>query len=451
MPRQLQAIGGSLAAWGKRRPSTRPSGWIWPVSAVAVAILILVVSLAASSHQRHEAGFDVLDEGAHYDYVVHLAHGGVPRSGDLYTQQTLRIISCVGEYNVAPHGCAAKHRNPVTVPPDGYSYEAAQQPPLGYLPYLLTIQTDGSSQQALQDARWGGFAWSVVGAGLLVWVAWMLELSLIELAAVLAICLLSPVEIHSVATVTNDSAALPAGAAVVATYLLSRRLRRPMIVTGLVVGLIVGLMKGLFLVAPLVVLLGVVFADVSQRRRPTRADIWMRYGCSAAMFVGAVVSYAAWFLIQDARATVPPSIVLHALEGSSITSHLRATTILVGIQNGLSDLIAYATAPLYWMWNLAIYGCLVGLLLLKGPVGRVSQRAAALAVLVGIVVLGAGIPLLNFVLGHYDFYSPPRYALPLLPVIALVVVRTLRTRGVLLVGIALPALAVIDQLVTGQF
>jgi hypothetical protein len=424
---------------------------VWPVSAVAIAILVLLVSIAASSHQRHEAGFDVLDEGAHYDYVVHLAHGDLPRSGDRYTQQTLRIISCVGEYNVPPHGCSAEHRNPVTVPPDGYSYEAAQQPPLAYLPYLLTIQTYGSSQQSLQDARWGGLLWSVVGAGLMVWVAWMLDLSLIESAAVLAICLLSPVEIHSIATVTNDSAALPAGAAVVATHLLSRRLKRPMIVAGLVVGLIVGLMKGFFVVAPFVVLLAVVFEDVAHRRRPTRSDIWMRYGCSAAMFLGVIVSYAAWFLFQDARASVPPSIVLHALEGSSITSHLRAATILVGIQNGLSDLVAYAAAPLYWIWDVAIYGCLVGLLLLKGPVGRISQRAAALAVLCGIVALGVGIPLFDFVLGHYDFYAPPRYALPLLPVIAIVMVRTLRTRGVLLVGIALPALAVIDQLVSGQF
>jgi hypothetical protein len=412
---------------------------------------MLLVSIAASSQQRHEAGFDVLDEGAHYDYVVRLAHGDLPRSGDRYTQQTLRIISCVGEYNVSPHGCAVKHRNPAVVPPDGYSYEAAQQPPLAYLPYLLTIQTDGSSQQALQDARWGGFIWSVVGAGLLVWVAWMLELSLFELAALLAICLLSPVETHSIATVTNDSAGVPAGAAIVATYLVSLRRKKPMVVAGLAVGLVVGFMKGFFVVAPLVVLAAVFFADIAHRRRPTRADLWERYGCSAAMFVGVVVSYAAWFLMQNARASIPPSTVLHALEGFAPTSHLRPTTILVGIQNGLSDLVAYANAPLYWIWNLAIYGSLVGLLVLKGPVGRISQRASALAILFGIVALGLAVPLLNYIVGHYDFYSPPRYALPLLPIVALVVVRALRTRGLLIVGLALPALAVIDQLVTGQF
>jgi hypothetical protein len=412
----------------------------------------LLVSLAASNHQRHEAGFDVLDEGAHYDYVVRLAQGHLPRSGDPLTQQTLRILSCVGATGVPPHGCAAEHRNAATAAPaGGYSYEAVQQPPLGYLPYLLTIQTGGSSQQALDSARWGGFIWSVVGAGLLVWVAWLLELSLIELVAVLAICLLSPVETHSIATVTNDSAAVPAGAAIVATYLVSRRREKPMVVIGLLVGLIVGLMKGLFVVAPLVVLAAVVFADIARRRRPTREDVWVRYGCSVAMFVGVVVSYAAWFLIQNARASVPPSTVLHALEGFATTPHLRLTTILTGIENELSDLSAYVPAPLYWIWDLAIYGTLAGLLVLKGPVGRVSQRAAALAIFFGIVALGVAFPLLNFIEGHYDFYTPQRYALPLLPIIAFVAIRAMRTRAVLAVGIALPALAVIVQLVNAQF
>ncbi len=211
-------------------------------------------------------------------------------------------------------------------------------------------------------------------------------------------------------------------------------------------------MKGLFVVAPFVVLAALIFSDIARRRRPTRDDIWVRYGCSAAMFVGAVISYVAWVLIQDARAIVSPSIVLHALEGGSVTSHLRVTTILAGIQNGLSELMAYVpSAPLYWIWDVAIYGTLAGLLVLKGPVGRVSERAAALAVFVGIVALAVGFPVLNYLEGHYNFTTPKRYVLPLLPIIALVAIRAMRTRGVFVVGIAVPALAVIVQLVTHQF
>jgi hypothetical protein len=88
---------------------------------------------------------------------------------------------------------------------------------------------------------------------------------------------------------------------------------------------------------------------------------------------------------------------------------------------------------------------------LKGPVGRLSERAAALAVFFGVVALAVGFTLLNFVEGHYDFVAPQRYALPLLPIVALVALRAMRTRGVLVVGIALPALAVTYQLATSQF
>jgi hypothetical protein len=421
------------------------------ISAIAIAICVLLVSIAASNHQRHEAGIDILDEGDHYDYVVQLSQGHLPRSGTRLTQETLRMISCVGEYESPIKGCEAKHRNPAAVSAQGYSYEGILQPPLAYLPYLLTVDPSGYSQASLEDARWGGVIWAVVGAGLLVWIGWMLDLNLLELTGVLAICLLCPVETRAISNVTTDSAAIPAGAAVVATYLLSRRLLRPMVVTGLLVGLIVGFMKGLFVLAPFIVLMSLVFADVARRHRPTKAEFMSRYGCAVAMFIGASASYAAWLLIQDARAVVPPSTVLHAVEGFSVASHLRVTTVLSGVQLGLSDLIAYVPAPLYWIWDVAVYGSLVGLVALRGPVGRISQRATALAIFLGIVALALAFPLINFIEGHYDFYAPSRYALPALPIIAVLVMRTLRTRAVVIIGILLPALAIGFQLTTTQF
>lgn len=447
---QLKESPRPLLAWATRRPSARRGSRVWLVSGIIMAIAVLGTCAWVSNGQRHEAGFDVLDEGAHYDYVVHLAHGHVPRSGDVLTQSTLRMLSCIGAFELPSQGCAAKDRNPTIEPAAGYSYEAVQSPPLGYLPYLLTIQTNGYSQAALDDARWGGFVWGIVASGILVWVAWMADLSLLELLGLLVVCLLSPIQIHAMATVTNDSAALPAGAIVAATYVLSRRRRQPMIIAGLLVGVLVGFMKGLFIVAPFVVLVAVLFSDVARRYRPSRDEIWVRYGCSLAMLVGSVVSYAAWLLIVDVRAAVPPSVVLHAVQGFSTTSHLSITTVLDGVQNGLSDFIAYAPAPLYWIWNLAVYGSLAGLLFLQGPVGRTSQRAAALAIFVGIAALALAFPLLNFIEGHYNFFTPSRYFLPLLPIIGLVVVRTLRGRGVFIVGVVLPALAVIAQLAGNQ-
>jgi len=444
-------------AWANSRPSPQGEsdrvGTVrrWLAWSGVIAIAVLLVSVAAANHQRYAPSFDVFDEGAHYDYVLDLTHGHVPVSGDRLSQPTMRMLSCLGEVGFPPRGCGVKDRNPASFPAGGYSYESVQQTPLGYLPFLLTAQPNDSPRAALVAARWGGFIWSVVAAGLLVWVGWLSDLSLLELCAALSICLLSPVEVHAAATVTNDSAGVVAGAAVLGTFLAARRRETAMAGIGLVVGLLVGSMKGIFVVAPFVILVAVVIADLSNHHRPQRADFWRRYGCALSMFLGAAVSLPGWLLIQDARATVSPSVVLHALQGFQTTPYLRPSTILAGMENALSDLISYAPAPLYWIWNLSVYGSLAGLLLLQGPVGRPRMRVMASAIFVGMIALALVFPWLNFIEGHYDFNAQVRYALPLLPLVGFVVARSLRTRGLLLIGIALPALAVIDQVAAGQF
>jgi hypothetical protein len=196
---------------------------------------------------------------------------------------------------------------------------------------------------------------------------------------------------------------------------------------------------------------GLLIADIAARRRPVRAEVWRRYGCPLAMLVGAAVAYGAWLLIVDARAIVPVHTVLQALQGFSKTPYPRPSTMLTGVQDGLSTLSSYLPAPLYWLWDFAIFGSLAGLVLLRGPVGRPELRAMALAIFVGIVTLAIAFPLLNFAEGHYDFAAPARYALPILPIVGVVAFRALRARSVLLVGVVLPGLAVIAQLVGGQF
>jgi hypothetical protein len=201
-----------------------------------IAVAVLLVSVAAGNHQRFAPRFDITDEGAHYDYVLDLTHGHIPVSGDRLSQPTMRTISCLGEVGFAPHGCTVEERNPASFPAGGYSYESVAQPPLGYLPFLLTAQPSDAPRAALVSARWGGFIWSVVAAGLLVWVGWLADLSLLELCAVLSVCLLSPVEVHAAATVTNDSAGVVAGAAVLGIFLAARRRGTAMAGVGLAAG-----------------------------------------------------------------------------------------------------------------------------------------------------------------------------------------------------------------------
>ncbi len=223
-----------------------------------------------------------------------------------------------------------------------------------------------------------------------------------------------------------------------------------MVVVGLAVGLLVGLLKGFFILAPFVVLVGVVLDDIGARRGPKRSDLWTRYGCVVAMVVGSLVAYGGWLLLQDAWSTISPSVVLHALQGISTTSHPKPSTMFTGMEQQLSDLLNYSGAPLYWIWNLAVYGSLAGLVVLAGPVARRPLRSAAAAVFIGVVAFAVALPLLNFAEGHYDFYTPARYALPLLPIVGLVLARSMRLRGLVLVGAVLPGAAVVAQVVAGQ-
>jgi hypothetical protein len=451
-------VASSLVAWTQTRPTAGDDGddrrsarrW-WVLWSCLIAIGVLIGSLVSGNTLRHQQSFSILDEGAHYDYVLDLSHGHIPRSGDHLSQDTMRAISCLGAFDQPSHGCRVTTRLPADFAAGGYSYEAVDQPPLGYLPYLLTARPNDAPRQALVSARWGGFIWSVIAAAALIWAGWLAALSLLELCAVLSISLLSPVAVNVSATVTNDSSAVAAGAFVLVTYLVARRRDRPLLLIGLLVGVLTALMKGLFVVAPFTLLVGVVLADIAARRKPTKATIASRYGCVLAMTVGAIVGYGGWLLLVDIRQVVSPSVVLHVLQGFSTTGHVRPSTILVGVESGLSGLIAWVPAPLYWIWNLAVYGSLAGMVVLQGPVGRPQLRAMAAAVFVGILALAVAFPVFNFVEGHYDFAVPTRYALPLLPIIGYVLARSLRGRGLLLIGAILPALAVFDQVYTSQF
>lgn len=346
--------------------------------------------------------------------------------------------------------CGVAQRNPRHYAPLGYSYEA-QQPPLGYIPYVVLAAPGDAPRQALADARWGGTVWTLVAAGLLVVVAAREGLTLLELFALLCICLLSPIEVYSAATVTNDSAAVVAGSMVLLTSSMGRRGGRRMALVGLAVGLVIGLMKGFFLVAPVVLLMAGLLRDLGRTERPSRAELWSRHACDLCMAVGAGIAYVAWVVFQNSRALIPSSVVLHALLGSHTTNHLRWSTIFTGIQDELAMFIPYVPTPLYWLWNLAVFGTLAGLVLLPGR-GRSSvwARSAAISVFAGLVLLAVGYAVLFYLEGHFNYYSEARFALPVLPIIALVVVRAVRRSGLLVVGVLLPGSAAAAQLLVGR-
>jgi len=424
------------------------TNWRWWVLACGLAAGLVAVSVLLGGHQRHTLTFGSLDEQAHYDYVVDLSHSHLPAVGDRYSQPTLRLISCIGVSYHERHGCGIARRNPRLYTPLGYSYEA-HQPPLVYLSYLLVARPNVPPRQAIAAVRRGGTIWAVVAAGLLVTVGSVEGLSILELTALLSICLVSPIAVSAAATVTNDSAGVAAGALVVLTWALSRRKRRPMAMFGLVVGIALGLMKGLFVVAPFVLLVAGLVSDPRVPRRAGWGEWWRRHGNSLCMVLGAAVSYGGWIVVQELRAVAPPSVVVHALLGFSTTALPQWSTIFSSLEQQL--LLLIGSSPLYFIWDLAIFGTLAGTVMLPGPDDHRTLRATAIAVFVGLASLAIGWVLLFYFAGHYNSPSDARFGLPVLPIIALVVVRATRKSGVVILGVAIPGAAAIAQLGAGRF
>lgn len=351
-------------------------------------------------------------------------------------------------------------RNPAEFSPDGYDYEV-QQPPLGYIPYVITAQPNAPPKSAIVDMRWGGAIWVVVSAMLLLVLAILEELPLLGLTALLAISLLGPVEIDTAATVNNDAAAVAIGALGLIVLSLARRRGRSLTWLGLIVGVVIGLTKGLFVVVPAVFVVDAILQEgwhlISGKAQTTLLrslwDALRRHFTETAMLVGAVLSFVGWTLFQSARATTRPSVVLHALMGFQTTSHLQITQIIRGVQQQFSVLIAYyPDAPIDVVWDIVVLGAIVGIVFLRtGSEIRPELRRLCIAVVTGLVALAVFWPTLVFIQGHYSFDAPARYALPLLPIIALILARSSRRIGLVAMGVLLPAAAIVWQLAIAKF
>jgi len=337
---------------------------------------------------------------------------------------------------------------------DGYIYEA-QQPPLGYLPYVATADPRAMPDNALAAARTGGMIWVALSGVLLLAFACLEEMSLLGLAALLATCLLTPIFTLAAATVNNDAAGVAAGAVALIAWSWSRRRPRWGLGLGLVAGVLLGLTKGTLIVVPVALVIAAVVEE--GRRLLSWAGLWnacKRHGCTIAMFVATAAAFGGFIWFQDARATVAPSVVLHALLGFSQVATVQPSTVSTGFSSSLGFFEPYYPYDaLNVLWDVCVFGVLVGVWALKVVPDRVTRRVrgVALGVLAAIVVLAVGWPVLVYIQGHYNFFSSVRYDIPLLPLIAYVIVKGCRNFGIAVVGVALPLACAAVQLGIGKY
>ena len=161
---------------------------------------------------------------------------------------------------------------------------------------------------------------------------------------------------------------------------------------------------------------------------------------------GSLVSTVGFIAWQDARASTAPSVVLHALLGGQMTAYPRWATLERSLQLAFSAYISSAGQPLYWIWNVLIYGSAGGLLLNRGGDRNRALQALAVGTLAAAIALALGFSLLNYFEGHFNYYTPARYFLPLLPILGYLVAKSLRPVPLVFLGVALPGLATISAI-----
>lgn len=433
--------------------------WLWLFCAVTFAAIAVMLSIHAGGFERNANALSPLDEAAHYDYVLKMQNGSIPRWGTRLEQDTILEMACLPSIPTVKGNCKRGYRNPDTAPAAGFSYEV-NQTPLGYLPFLLTVNRHDPPAQAIHNARWGGVIWAGVAAALIIVYAALESLSLLSLAAMLLICLLNPVAVLMEASVTSESVCVTVG---VLTLLAARFLRRNrrlrvQLAVGLGIGVFFDLISGTALVAALGVALSETLADTSWRRSwPRRGEIWRRtrevlsaHAGVLALLVGTAAGFELWAEFQAHRAIVSPAIVGNALQGFAIGNSFSPLAIINSFPDVFSLFSAPAGTGFYGVWNVAVLGSVVGLALTPASGLPIRAWASSTAILITLVFLTIVFPVLWWIDGHFVLATPVRYGLPLIPLIGAALVSTKKRHLIAGVGIVLPILCLIAQHYSGQ-
>lgn len=439
-----------------KRPWT---SWLWLFCALAFAAIAVTLSIHAGAFERNTNALSPLDEAAHYDYVLKLQDGSIPRWGQRIEQDTILEMACLPSIPGVKGNCKREHRDPGTAPAAGFSYEV-NQTPLGYLPFMLTVNRHDRPAQAIHNGRWGGVIWAGVAAALLILYAALEALPLLSLAALLLICLLNPVAVLMEASVTSESVCVTVG---VLTLLAARFLRRNrklwvQLAAGIAAGIFFDLISGTAFVAALGVALTEILVDTSWRTpRPRKGEIRRRIGDMLrrnagviALLVGTVFAFELWAEIQAHRAIVSPSIVGNALMGFAIGNTFSPLAIVNSFPDVFSLFSAPAGTGFYGVWNVAVLGGVVALALVPASGLPIRAWASSLGALITLCVLATLIPILWWLQGHFVLATPVRYGLPIIPLIGVALISTKKPALIAGVGVVLPVLCLVAQHYSGQ-
>jgi hypothetical protein len=283
--------------------------------ALLIAVFVCVIAPVAlvGVHIHENPEFSPIDEAAHLDYVIRIADGGFPRMGQYLQKSTQQLQDCRG---LALHGlvlpaCGAPI---VDNPKFGtvYQYEA-QQPP-GYYALTVPMRWAGIHVLGIDDltaTRLTGLVWLVLGL-LLFWAAGrVMGVPPPVLGAGALLIATAPLVIYTTSYVSNDAAAVFAGALVLFVGALAyKQPGRWMTPVMVLVGLFVGSLK-LNDVLPVVVIsfLFALAAGAKLRGEEEMSVVeavrwwWPRGG---SILLGSIICVVGWLVIERKLAIINP-------------------------------------------------------------------------------------------------------------------------------------------------
>jgi len=414
----LRKVGGALARW------------VGPVLVCVVIPVLLVVS-TIDRHPR----LSPIDEGAHFDYVERIYSRGVPTFGDRFLRSSLREMVCRGtriEGLVLP-ACDAKPLLHDYFPGGAYQYEE-QQPPLYY---AMTAPVAKAAEKVLGVAPLGamrvvGLLWLIAGLLVLWKTSRILNVAPMPMLATLLAITAAPNVVYYSSLVSNDSAGILFGA--LAAYLgaVAYTRGKTYLIPAVILGIAAALTKtscalpvgvvGLILAAAAILGAG----NPSEQRRNMRTT-------GLGMMGGAVAGTLLWVIYYRAAATIEPK---------KLPTFDVLRTGPVNLGNILGQAKSFL-APLtdsynpFGVWNGEVYGLLATLGMLAIVAGlaagayvrertwwSISGPIVLTSLYVGGVIIGIGI------WRAYDINPgvSARYALPMLPLAALILPAGLQRR-----------------------
>jgi hypothetical protein len=399
--------------------------------------LIIFFSLVcfATFDNNQNPHFDAIDEGAHFDYVVNLKNLSIPSWGTQESQKTLRIGDCLGATGGHTGDCSSKSRNPLLFDAaGGYSYEA-QQPPLGYIPFILSNDTGPQPLETLKRMRTTGtFFWSTLIACLVFTLIFFFDVSILASILLSTAIILLPTLTHALSTVTNDTSVFVFAFVWQFFLYFGHSLQKRRDWLGLIVtSVLLGLDKGFNFLLPLSFLL-IAMYQLSLIVQPSKKSktIQKKYRLIKYLTFSSVItcaSYLAFFLYQNARSKVPSSVVLEDLMGFSKTSHIRLHTLLDSINNVFTPYIGKVIPNLDEgsfpsLVNL-VFIAAIGLMWHRNSFRKNLDFDETNLVLFSnywvwsgatcLLIMATFVPLYLFFQGHFDFNAPPRYGLLAMP------------------------------------